>query len=543
MKKKLNSHKKLIIAVISLIVSSIVGLALLIAVTNFGEDEYEINNLQVKQNKFSLDVSWDPVEDANGYSLLVYSGFGIPQSIKTDDTEITIDDITIDKRYRIVVSALEADGSSNGAAEKRIKTKKLKQKISVSDDEFEGFAGDGFTLTGTGKGKIEYVSGNSEIAEVTEDGQVTLQKAGTTTINVRADETKIYRAATVKVDIKVCPDTLDAPNIKIETEKSTEVSLSWTNNEYATEYQLFRMNPATDKYEKIKTVDKDTHQISIHRTQGKYGVKAVAVIREKTVSSDLSSPVNVKPAASEAQTYTKAHNLKEISKSDLHTIALIHGTGSTKVPQSMSYNGSEYIISYVNHGGTVGKFVVYDEKGKKVREKSEPGMGHANGATLNRNTGIIYVAKTHKKKYTAASYAYKESNLSPQGAFKLPRVTSGIAYDPTNDKYYLSKGNVVYVADSNFKVERSLHKKARYNHAQDVGGYNGVVYVCTWVNGKTSYIDMYRTEDGAYLGSYYIPLGEIESCLVDDDGYLIILMNIKGTNDAYIYKTKERVSF
>lgn len=540
---KRRSKNNLILAVLILLVATISGLFFLVIVSDFGEDEYRIRNIKVEQNGFKLNVSWDPVEEANGYSVLVYEGIGVPADISSDEPQITVDNIEIDTKYTIVVSALDLDGTINGSKEKKIKTKKLEQKLQVNTKELAGFKGDTLTLSGSAQGKVKYISGNSKIVDVAENGTVSLNKEGVTHITVHAEETDIYEATNVKVDVRVCPDTLDAPELKMKSQTSKDVSFFWSKNKYATEYHLMWMNPATQKYIKVKTLSAETHEATIHRTQGEYSVKAVATVGDRTVASEVSHPVSVKPSALEADTYSKAHNLAQFSKSDLDTIALIHGTGNTRVPQSMSYNGIEYIISYVNHSGTVGKFVAYNEEGLKTREKSETGMGHANGATLNRNTGLIYVAKTHKKHYTADSYSYKAANLSGIGAFKLPKVTSGIAYDPTNDKYYLSKGNVIYVADSNLKVEKSIFKRARYNHAQDIGGYNGVVYVCTWVNGKTSYIDMYRVEDGAYLGSYYIPLGEIESCLVDDAGYLIILMNIKGTNDAYIYKTKERVPF
>ena len=66
------------------------------------------------------------------------------------------------------------------------------------------------------------------------------------------------------------------------------------------------------------------------------------------------------------------------------------------------------------------------------------------------------------------------------------------------------------------------------------------MFVCTWVSGNTSYIDMYRASDGAYLGGYDVSFGEVESCVVDD-GYLVILMNnASGDGDA-IYKTTERL--
>ena len=96
------------------------------------------------------------------------------------------------------------------------------------------------------------------------------------------------------------------------------------------------------------------------------------------------------------------------------------------------------------------------------------------------------------------------------------------------------------MTDSDFKVEQFIWKRIRYNHAQDIGGHNGVALVCTWVSGNESYIDLYRTSDGAYLGGYRVPIGEIESCFVDDR-HLIILMNNATRYGDCILRTKEPI--
>ena len=67
-----------------------------------------------------------------------------------------------------------------------------------------------------------------------------------------------------------------------------------------------------------------------------------------------------------------------------------------------------------------------------------------------------------------------------------------------------------------------------------------MILVCTWLEKKESYIDLYRISDGAYLGSFYVPVGEIESCDVDD-GRLVLLINKKGPQDR-IYRTKGRIA-
>ena len=52
-----------------------------------------------------------------------------------------------------------------------------------------------------------------------------------------------------------------------------------------------------------------------------------------------------------------------------------------------------------------------------------------------------------------------------------------------------------------------------------------------------NYLDVYRAKDGKYLGSIAVYLAEIESVIVNNDGYVEILSNHGGTYNEYIWKT------
>lgn len=78
------------------------------------------------------------------------------------------------------------------------------------------------------------------------------------------------------------------------------------------------------------------------------------------------------------------------------------------------------------------------------------------------------------------------------------------------------------------------------NIAQDIGAYNGLILSSVWNGGYSGSVDLYREEDGAYLGTYAVDLGEIESVSVQD-GKFVFLVN-DGINDA-IYITKEAIDF
>ena len=81
-------------------------------------------------------------------------------------------------------------------------------------------------------------------------------------------------------------------------------------------------------------------------------------------------------------------------------------------------------------------------------------------------------------------------------------------------------------------------KHSEYTYTQDCGGHAGVMMRCLSGSDKhgINYIDLYDMKNGKYLGSFSCDLSEVESAIVDDEGYLEILSNNSGGTD-YIWKT------
>ena len=481
---------KILIAIaVLLFVITLLGAQLIYNLYVYDNSEYEITGLKVKQEGLTFDVSWNANSNCNEYAIMVFSGLTRPEREIVSGNHYEIKKVEVGSKYRVVVTAIDKDGMYKGATNQILTAKKAKQRVKVSQEECRGFSGDTFKIKATGKGDITYSSRNAKVATVSDNGKIKLLKSGETTIIAKASGNDEYRVGK----------------------------------------------------KKIKILDKDETSTTVVRTQGDYAIRAIATINDKTVSGKNSNSVSVSAYADKARSYSSKHIIKTLNKNNLNVVAMIQNPGSIDVPQSMCFNGSEYIISFVNQGGTKGMFRTFNRGGSLKRSQTVTGLGHANGSTYNPNTGKIYTVKTHKSVKSSSCSTYNESGLTSAGKFNLPRVTSGIAYDTTNDKYYLSKGSAVYVCNSSMKVERSIRKKAGYYHSQDIGAYNGVALVCTWVSGNKSSIDMYRISDGAYLGSFDVSIGEIESCVIDD-GYLIILMNTRGSSRDYIYKTQERIS-
>ncbi|MDD6311593.1 MAG: hypothetical protein PUB09_06730 [Firmicutes bacterium] len=542
MKKNSNiTTLKLALAIIVMLVLVFLGIQVLGIFAFTGSDSDNVRNLKMEQDGFKLNISWDESKYDN-YNVMLFSGIGRPYHFQTSDNECTIGNIKIGEQYRVIVSAIDDNGNMVGTVQKKLKAKKLVQEIGTKYDELEGFAKDKVKLGVKCHGDVTYKSNNEKVVTVNEKGRVRMIGEGKAFITIKTSGTDNYRAAKKVVDVFVYPGQLDAAKLTIMDKTNTTWTLSWTDVKYADGYKLMKYDVAKQRFEEYKNFDKDKTSVELVRNQAKYQIRATADVNGKAVKGKASNIVEIDSTVKTAKSYSSNHILATLDHSNLETVANISGTGSMSVPQSMCWNGSELIVSYVTTSGSAGAFLSYSKKGNYKRGERASGMGYANGCTYNPNTGKIYVVKTHKGYKTNSCSTYNESDFSSKGSFNLPKVTSGIAYDASNNKYYLSKGNEIYVTDEDFNVKKFIWKKIRYNHAQDIGAYNGAVLVCTWVSGNTSYIDVYRTCDGAYLGSYSVPIGEIES-VVSIDGYLYILMNTKGSRNDHIYKTKNRIYF
>ena len=82
-----------------------------------------------------------------------------------------------------------------------------------------------------------------------------------------------------------------------------------------------------------------------------------------------------------------------------------------------------------------------------------------------------------------------------------------------------------------------------FNYPQDCGAGEGFIFHgISGRNKKTkNQLDIYRAADMAYLGSIKITIGEVESAVVGQGGYVELLINTKGNTD-YIWKTPLNVN-
>lgn len=214
----------------------------------------------------------------------------------------------------------------------------------------------------------------------------------------------------------------------------------------------------------------------------------------------------------------------------------IKGYKNAKVPQGMTFTGSEYYILYGMAAGQ--SIVTYSSGGSRVRaSKFSFSIGHPNGIAWDPVTKMCYIFKGYTKKYFTWNPSTKK-----YGKGKAPYSSSGVSYDNATNLLYVSSrtGIRVYSADGKFTHLRLFPRCSHgfFHYPQDCGAGEGFIFhgISGRKKKKTNYLDIYRASDCAYLGSIKITIGEFESAVVGNDGYLQLLINTNGETD-YVWKT------
>lgn len=220
----------------------------------------------------------------------------------------------------------------------------------------------------------------------------------------------------------------------------------------------------------------------------------------------------------------------------------IKGYKNAKVPQGLAFTGSEY---YVLYGMAAGQAIVtYSSGGKRLgASKFSFCIGHPNGITWDPATKMCYIFKGYTKRIYTWNPVTKKFGKS-----KAPYSSSGVGYDNVTKRIYASSrtGIRAYSSDGAFTHKKLFYRCSHgiFHYTQDCGAGGGFIFHgISGANKKTTnYLDVYRAEDSAYLGSIKVKLGEIESAVVGNDGYVRLLINTMGNDTDYIWKTPLNVN-
>ena len=188
--------------------------------------------------------------------------------------------------------------------------------------------------------------------------------------------------------------------------------------------------------------------------------------------------------------------------------------------------------------------VTYSDKGKRLdASKFSFCIGHPNGITWDPVTKRCYIFKG----YTTRIYTWNPASKK-FGKSSTPYSSSGVGYDKTTGRIYASSrtGIRAYSADGSFTHKKLFSRcdHGIFHYTQDCGAGGGFIFhgISGANKRTTNYLDVYRAADNAYLGSIRVKLGEIESAVVGNDGYVRLLINTMGDDTDYIWKTPLNVN-
>lgn len=249
-------------------------------------------------------------------------------------------------------------------------------------------------------------------------------------------------------------------------------------------------------------------------------VVSLKVLESKPVSAGGASP----------------RTIYHLDSANCEVVKRITGANGAVVPQGLAYTGDKYIVAYGM--GSPNRVISFDVDGDgKSVSVPKLSMGHPNGFTYADENGRCYCVKG----WTSKAYTY-ESTSNSYGSVNLKYGCSGIGYDRKEKLLYTCSRTamVAYDISDGYSIR---YRCGVVNHSgkmytQDCGGHAGIMFRCLSGSSKhgTNYIDLYDMKNGRYLGTLSCDLSEVESCIVDNDGFLEILAN-NSSNTDYIWKT------
>jgi glutamine cyclotransferase len=285
----------------------------------------------------------------------------------------------------------------------------------------------------------------------------------------------------------------------------------------------------------VAVIDPETREIKI---TGEGETEITVTARSSAEFESASKVVELKVIDSKSVNAGGASPriIYHLDPDNCEVVKKITGADGAVIPQGLAYTGDKYIISYGM--GSPNRIISFDVDGDgKSVSVPKVSMGHPNGFTYADENGRCYCVKG----WTSKAYTYEPTSNS-YGSVNLSYGCSGIGYDRKEKLLYTCSRTamVAYDISNGYKVK---HRCGVVNHSgtvytQDCGGHAGIMLRCLSGGNKhgTNYIDLYDMKNGKYLGTISCDLSEVESCIVDKDGFLEILSNNSSSVD-YIWKT------
>jgi hypothetical protein len=345
----------------------------------------------------------------------------------------------------------------------------------------------------------------------------------------------------VRADSKDKEGTPTAPrSFRTKKPQKIQVSKKITKFTFSEPFKL-DVNAETDvmiesEDPDVAEVDSETQEIKL-KGEGKTTITVTAKSSREFESASKAVALEVIDSTQVSAGGASAHTIYHLDADNCEVVKRVTGAGGAVIPQGLAYTGDQYIISYgMGNPDRVISFDV-DGDGKSVSVPSLS-LGHPNGFTYADENGLCYCAKG----WTSKVFTYEPATDS-YGSVGLSYGCSGIGYDRKEKLLYTCSRTAMVAYDISegysIKYRCGVVDHDGDPYTQDCGGRAGIMYRCLSGSSKhgINYIDLYDMKKGRYLGTLSCDLSEVESCIVDKDGFLEILAN-NTSNTDYIWKTE-----
>lgn len=259
---------------------------------------------------------------------------------------------------------------------------------------------------------------------------------------------------------------------------------------------------------------------------------------------------------------TNVNEMTSISLELVYSDSKPEGVGSV---QSITITDKYFVVAGRPHGTremggeTNNRLMIIDRKTlvdatkdfKNARGTYE--LGHANGITYNSKTNeLLVVSLRDRDGHFVRMARIDASDFSLKSTEVLPASATGIAYDETNDVYYVRSGSSVRRLNSAFDKVLVEYDISCGLAVQDIGFNDGYIYLTNWANPEhypeahTYGIELNQntivkvdSHSGEIDDIYFItsPREELESMdFMNGEAYVLMNGQGKHNNNFYIYR-------
>ncbi len=402
---------------------------------------------------------------------------------------------------------------------------------------------------------VRYSVADSKIATVDSKGKVVAKAVGTTYITVTSVE-----------------DATKSLKSKIEVRKKAVTSVKSSDSNKIVKYgSSYKMNVVVSPSNASnKQIVYSSNNKSIATVDNKGNVKTTSKMGTVTItakSKDNPRAVsrvvikNVPKTGMNGESSKTYNQITKLGTLNLKKSVKVVGTDDVKIAQGFCVYQNYYITALRDKDEKKVLLKYYNKKnGNQAKSFVKKGMGHVNGMTHSSYHGKVYVIRGNgwnlpTGKADRIFYSFIPNKifgladntiLSKKNimAGELARGGDSIAYDSATQMFYIAHGSKIYLYSSKFKLLSGTINKLSTGTVQDIGAYNGMIFVIRYVRKNSSpnrnWIDIYRVSDGKYLGSYNMNSShELESIDYYGSGNKFSLFfNVSNDKNNYIYTTE-----